>query len=225
MDWRSVCAAVIPCLNEEATIAQVVSGVIRHVPTAIVVDDGSTDQTALLGKNAGAQVIAHERNLGKGAALQAGWRRAKELGFRWVITLDGDGQHAPEDIPSFFECAERTAAQLVAGNRMQTPAEMPRLRRAVNRWMSRRLSGAAGCFFPDSQCGFRLMQLDVLVALPITTAHFEIESEVLLGFTRAGSAIEFVPIRALYKDEQTKIHPWRDTLRWVWWWRRVRQSR
>jgi glycosyltransferase involved in cell wall biosynthesis len=221
MDWRSVCAAVIPCLNEEATIAQVVSGVIRHVQTAIVIDDGSNDRTASLAKDAGAHLVSHERNFGKGTALRTGWRYAKERGFRWVITLDGDGQHAPVDIPLFFECAQRTSAQLVAGNRMQNQAEMPRLRRVVNRWMSRRLSTAAGQYFPDSQCGFRLIQLDALMALSITTSHFEIESEVLLGFARGGCVIQFVPIRVIYKDEQSKIHPWRDTLRWVRWWRKV----
>ena len=221
MDWRSVCAAVIPCLNEEATIAQVVSGVARFLRTIIVIDDGSQDRTASLAKSAGAHVISHARNLGKGAALQTGWRYAKEQRFHWVIALDGDGQHAPEDIPLFLKCAEQTSAHLVVGNRMENPATMPQLRRAVNRWMSRRLSTAAGQYLPDSQCGFRLINLDALMALLVTTAHFEIESEVLLGFARAGRVIRFVPIQVLYKREQSKIHPWRDTLRWVRWWRKV----
>jgi glycosyltransferase involved in cell wall biosynthesis len=222
MDWRSVCAAVIPCLNEEATISQVVSGVTGYLPTTIVIDDGSNDRTALLAKSAGARVISHARNLGKGSALQTGWRYAKEQSFPWVITLDGDGQHAPGDIPLFFECAEQTSAQLVAGNRMQDPAGMPPVRRVVNRWISRRLSRATRQYLPDSQCGFRLMQLDAMMALAVSSSHFEIESEVLLGFARAGCVIRFVPIQVIYKKEQSKIHPWRDTLRWVRWWAKVR---
>lgn len=220
MDWHADCAAVIPCLNEEKSISLIVAGAFRHVRRVIVVDDQSTDKTATVAQAAGAEVIRQPVNLGKGAALRTGWQRAGDYGVPWVITLDGDGQHAPEDMPRFFSCADRTSASLVIGNRMDNPKGMPRLRRVVNRWMSRRLSKMAGTSFPDSQCGFRLLNLKVLRSLQLTTAHFEIESEVLLSFLRAGEHIEFVPIQVLYKGEQSKIHPWRDTVRWFKWWRR-----
>jgi len=190
-----------------------------------VVDDGSSDDTAKCAAGAGATVIRHEGNWGKGAALQSGWKHAAERGFKWVLTLDGDGQHSAKDIPGLLERAERSDAAMVVGNRMHDPRGMPLLRRVVNRWMSARLSGAAGQFLPDSQCGFRLVSLPVLKNLSITTEHFEIESEVLLALARAGHRIEFVPIRALYKDEQSKIHPLRDTVRWFQWWGRVRKRR
>ncbi len=225
MDLRASCAAVIPCLNEALTIETVVAAVRRQIPTVLVVDDGSTDGTADRAAHAGATVIKHSRNLGKGVALQTGWHQAWKSGLQWVLTLDGDGQHSPDDIPAIFEAAGRTGAAIVVGNRMQDPRGMPWVRLLVNRWMSARLAKAAGQPLPDSQCGFRLMSLPALHGLAITTEHFEIESEVLLAFARAGHRIEFVPIRVLYKQEQSKIHPLQDTLRWFRWWRRARLLR
>ena len=172
MDWRAQCAAVIPCLNEASMIGSVVPAVHDHLPTVIVVDDGSSDDTAALAHNAGAEVLRVPSTAGKGAALQTGWRYAHARGFSWALTLDGDGQHAPDEIPKFFRAAEHTSAALVVGNRMAEAAAMPWVRRAVNRRMSRWLSAAAGQPLPDSQCGFRLMDLGVWASLPITSAHF-----------------------------------------------------
>jgi glycosyltransferase involved in cell wall biosynthesis len=225
MNWLTDCAAVIPCLNEEATIGPLVSGVRRHASTVFVVDDGSSDKTAIIAQRAGAEVLRQNRSSGKGAALQTGWRFAFQRGFRWALTLDGDGQHSPEDIPKFFRCAENEQAHLVVGNRMDQPAEMPFVRRFVNRWMSKRISKIAHQPLPDTQCGFRLMNLRPWHELPIHSTHFEIESEVLLAFVFAGYRVDFVPIRVIYKMEQSKIHPLRDTLRWFRWWSGVRNSR
>ena len=170
-------------------------------------------------------MLRHQGNQGKGAALQTGWRWARERGFKWALTLDGDGQHSPEDIPSLFSCADRTSATLVVGNRMADAKRMPWLRRWVNRWMSRRLSKLAGRYLPDSQCGFRLMNLACWSALPVSASRFEIESEVLLAFTQSGLVVEFVPIRVIYKGEQSKIQPLRDTVRWLRWWKRAWRRR
>ncbi len=217
MDWQSKCAAVIPCLNEASTIASVVEGVRRYLPTILVIDDGSSDRTAALAREAGAEVLHHAATLGKGAALRTGWTQAHERGFAWAFSLDGDGQHAPEHIPAFFQCAEQTPAALVSGDRMADANHMPWGRRIVNRWMSRRLSRSAGQFLPDSQCGFRLMNLAAWAAMSLRTSHFEIESEVILAFVRAGLKVEFVPVRAIYTSRQSKIHPGRDALRWLRW--------
>ena len=224
MDWRTQCAAVIPCLNEQGTIEPLVRALSGHVAAIYVVDDGSSDGTARTAAAAGAQVLHHETAQGKGVALRAGWQRAREAGWSWALALDGDGQHAAEDVPAFFECAERTGAALVVGNRMIAAQDMPRLRRCINRWMSARLSHLAHQDLPDSQCGFRLMNLDALPRLQIAASHFEIESEVLLAFIRCGYRVEFVPIRVIYKAEQSKIHPGRDTLRWLRWWYQARRS-
>jgi glycosyltransferase involved in cell wall biosynthesis len=218
MNWPVQCAVIIPCLNEGAAIGALVSAIRPQLPQVLVIDDGSTDDTAGVAARAGATVLRHATALGKGAALQTGWKWAHERGFDWALTLDGDGQHSPQDIAKLLNCAENTSAELVVGNRMQAAQNMPGLRRFVNRWMSRRISIRAGRDFPDSQCGFRLIRLDAWAILPIAAAHFEIESEVLLAFARTGRRIEFVPIQVIYKTEQSKIHPLRDTIRWFRWW-------
>ena len=224
VNWLSECAAVIPCLNEEATIGSLVSGVRRYVSTVFVVDDGSSDNTAAIAQRAGAEILRHDCSAGKGAALQTGWQCAFERGFRWALALDGDGQHSPEDIPTFFRCAEKEQAHLVVGNRMDQASQMPFVRRFVNRWMSKRISKILHQPLPDTQCGFRLMNLQTWRQLPIHSTHFEIESEVLLAFILAGYHVAFAPIRVIYKKEQSKIHPARDTLRWLRWWRGARNS-
>jgi glycosyltransferase involved in cell wall biosynthesis len=215
------CAAVIPCFNEGATIVQLVRAVRQYVPKVIVVDDGSTDDTAAAARLAGGTVICQAENRGKGAALKAGLAAALEGGCEWALTLDGDGQHRPQDAPALFQAAERAGALLVVGNRMHSPQAIPWLRRQVNRWMSQRISRRAGQFLPDSQCGFRLVNLKAWARLRLETEHFEYESEMLLAFVRAGHRVEFVPIQVVAKGPQSHIHPIRDTCRWLKWWRRT----
>jgi len=215
------CAAVIPCLNERAGIAPLVAAVRRQLPLVLVVDDGSLDDTAALARAAGATVLRHERNLGKGAALRTGLSEAWSLGFDWAITLDGDGQHVPEDLPVFLQRSEQTGARLVIGNRMQQARAIPWLRRQVNRWMSRQLSRRAGCHLPDTQCGFRLVHLESWATLPLTTQHFEIESEMLMAFLGARHPIEFVPIQVIGRTRRSHICPVADSVRWWKWWRQL----
>jgi len=142
------CAAVIPCYNERATITALVQVLRRYIPFVLVVDDGSTDDTGLRAAAGGAVVLRHERNRGKGVALRTGLSHLLERGFDWAATLDGDGQHAPADLPALFRCAKQTGARLVIGNRMGNARVMPWLRRLVNRWMSRKLSERAGRLAP-----------------------------------------------------------------------------
>jgi len=224
MNWRQSCMALLPCLNEAAAVGRVVAAVREFVDCVLVVDDGSSDGTSDVARAAGAEVIRHPTPMGKGFALAAGLDRAREREFAWVLTLDGDGQHAPADIPRFFQAAEAGGAALVVGNRMGAAHSMPVIRRWVNRWMSRRLSRLAGRDLPDSQCGFRLIRVDVWNRLGLHTRHFEIESEMLMGFVRAGQGVAFVPVQVIYKTEQSKIHPWRDTIRWFRWFRSARRS-
>ena len=224
MNWRQSCIGLIPCLNEEAAVGEVVRGVRGFVDRVLVIDDGSTDATSAVAQAAGSEVARHPRPRGKGAALATGLSRAVEGGFAWALTLDGDGQHAPGDIPKFFQAAEAESLGLVIGNRMSSIHSMPRIRRWVNQWMSRRLSRLAGRELPDTQCGFRLVRLASWQALNLQTRHFEIESEMLMEFIRAGQGVGFVPIEVIYKSEQSKIHPVRDTVRWFRWLRSLRRG-
>jgi glycosyltransferase involved in cell wall biosynthesis len=216
------CAVVIPCFNEGATIARLVREVRQHLATVIVVDDGSTDDTAAQALGAGATVATHGKNCGKGAALKTGFAAALKSGCEWALAMDGDGQHKPQDIPAFFQYAEQTHARLVVGNRMYDAQAIPWLRRQINHWMSRRISELAGQFLPDSQCGFRLVNLKAWAGLHLETNHFETESELLLAFARAGYPIRFVPIQVVGQGSHSHIRPVRDACRWLQWWSRSR---
>jgi glycosyltransferase involved in cell wall biosynthesis len=213
------CAVVIPCLNESASIATLVAALRAQLPLVLVVDDGSTDGSAPCARRAGAVVIQHERNFGKGAALHTGLSHAWQLGFEWAVTLDGDGQHAPEDVPALLLRAEQTGARLVIGNRMHAAQKIPWLRRRVNLWMSRKISARAGQPLPDTQSGFRLIHLRTWAALTLNTRHFEIESEMLLAFLAAKRPVAFVPIQVIGSRRRSHIHPVTDSLRWWQWWR------
>jgi glycosyltransferase involved in cell wall biosynthesis len=224
MDWSARCAAVIPCLNEAETIASIVGQCRRRLPTVFVIDDGSSDDTARQADHAGARVLRHDRPRGKGVALELGWGAAHQAGFTWAMTLDGDGQHSPDDIPEFLARASATDAKLIIGNRMTQAARMPYVRRFVNRWISRQLSQAAGQNFPDALCGFRLVHLPAWSQMLLKTQNFEVESELLMAFHDAGHTIDFIPVQLIYRKERSKIHPVRDTVRWFRWWGKVKRE-
>jgi glycosyltransferase involved in cell wall biosynthesis len=224
VDWKSSCAVVIPCLNEAKAVGKVINAVRQFLPNVLVVDDGSTDNTSAVARDAGASVLGHEQPCGKGAALRDGWTEVQRRGFSWALSMDGDGQHAPTDLPRFLERASRGDVALVSGNRMANTAGMPFVRRCTNRFMSGCLSHVAGAPLPDSQCGYRLMRLDAWSQLPVNTSCFEIESEILVQFARARLGIAFVPITVIYGDERSKIRPLRDTVRWFRWLASVRRQ-
>jgi glycosyltransferase involved in cell wall biosynthesis len=218
------CVAVIPCLNEARTIERLVNEIREQIPAVIVVDDGSSDDTGATAQAAGAEVIRRKESGGKGIALREGFGLAIERGFQWGLALDGDGQHSPADVPKFLERATVSNAQMVVGNRMDSAEAMPFVRQFVNRWMSGRLSEFCGVQLPDSQCGFRLVNLDSWRLFEFSAEHFEMESELLVRFIAAGLKVEFVPIETRYAGEQSKIHPVRDTVRWFRWWRTIRRE-
>lgn len=217
-------AVVIPCLNEARTIGRLVREVRSVVPSIYVVDDGSTDNTAGEAKAAGAQLLRHSEARGKGAALQTGFSASLRDGFCWALSMDGDGQHEVSDIARFLEAAVYSNAAMIVGDRMQASERMPLVRRFVNRWMSQQLSTFCGERLPDSQCGFRLLKLSAWNRVDFTAEHFEIESELLVRFLKAGMKVEFVPVLTRYGGEQSKIRPLRDTLRWFRWWREIRKE-
>ena len=103
VDWPKTCAVVIPCLNEAAAVGNVVAAVRNMLPSVIVIDDGSTDATGEVATTSGARVLRHDRPSGKGAALRTGWKHSLDTGFSWVLSMDGDGQHAAQDIRKFLE--------------------------------------------------------------------------------------------------------------------------
>ncbi len=216
---------LIPAYKEEAHIAAVVREVLDYCPDVIVIDDGSPDDTDKAAAAAGATVLEHVHNQGKGAALQTGFDYAREQGYDLALTMDADGQHAPSDIPAFLQAYERTHSPVLVGNRMGNVADMPRLRRFVNRFMSDLLSRVMGQHVPDSQCGFRLYHRSAFPeGLPDTASRrFAAESEILLRLSLQGRKIGAVTIQTIYGDEKSKVNPLTDTFRFFRMLRRFRK--
>lgn len=207
---------VIPAYQEAATIEALVARARRVADAVIVVDDGSSDRTGDLAHAAGAVVLRHLRNQGKGNSLLAGMRLALRQGAERVVTLDGDGQHCPEDLPRFLATASAHPDAIVLGSRRtsqnmklardarlgsRTAESVPGNRRAANLVADFWISWAAGRPIEDSQCGFRLYPRAALEGLALERRrgrHFVLESELLIDAARRGLPVIGVPIAALY---------------------------
>lgn len=212
---RSKAAAVIPAYREEQHIGEVVLRTRAQLDHVLVVDDGSADQTAQRARAAGADVIIHPRNRGKGESIKTGLRHWLDRQFDFVIVLDADGQHRPEEIDRFLRIAASDSAALLIGNRMNDVARMPPLRRMVNRYMSEKISGVCGKQIPDTQCGFRLLHRQLIPEVLGGTTRFDYETEMLFIASRKDFGIESVPISTVYSDEVSSIHPVRDAIRFL----------
>jgi glycosyltransferase involved in cell wall biosynthesis len=221
---RTTVAAVIPAYLEEKHIADVVQRTLRQLPNVVVVDDGSSDRTAEQARSVGADVIVHEQNRGKGESIKSGFRYWLEHGSTYVVILDGDGQHLPEEIERFLAAASSGIGELLIGTRMNDVREMPLVRKMVNRYMSRKISRACGQEIPDTQCGFRMVHRSIIPSLLGGTERFDYETEMLILASRAGCRIASVPISTVYSDEVSSIHPVRDTLRFFKLMRRYKKT-
>jgi glycosyltransferase involved in cell wall biosynthesis len=206
-------AAVIPAYLEEEHIADVVRRMLKQLDNVLVVDDGSSDATTTSARNAGAEVIVHPQNLGKGESIKTGLRHWLDRPFVYVVILDADGQHLPEEIERFLGAASSTRAELLIGTRMRDVREMPLVRRLVNRYMSNKISRLCGQRIPDTQCGFRMVHRSLIPDLLGGAERFDYETEMLILASRKGCRIESVPITTVYSDEVSSIHPLRDTIR------------
>jgi glycosyltransferase involved in cell wall biosynthesis len=207
--------ALIPAFNEEKRIGEVVSGVLKYVPKAIVVDDGSTDGTARIARDAGAEILPHARNLGKGASLRDGLERAFSEGFDPVVVLDGDGQHDWNEIPLFLEADREGRLDVIVGNRMGRTEGMPLVRKLTNRVTSFFASLLTGQRIPDSQCGFRLIRGRAFRRMEFKTMRYETETEMLIEAGRGGCRIGAIEVKTIYGAERSKIKPVRDTIRFI----------
>jgi glycosyltransferase involved in cell wall biosynthesis len=220
---RPSVAAVIPAYLEEKHVGEVARRTLQQLEHVLVVDDGSPDATSENARKAGAEVIVHEQNRGKGESIKSGLRHWIERGFDYVVILDGDGQHLPEEIERFTAAAAATSAGLLIGTRMNDVRDMPLLRRLVNRYMSRKISRLCGQNIPDTQCGFRMVHRSIIPELLGGADRFDYETEMLILASRKGCRIESVPISTIYSDEVSSIHPVRDTLRFFKLMRRYRR--
>jgi len=199
--------ALIPAYQEGPRIGAVVERARAHLPV-VVIDDGSSDDTAAQAEAAGATVVHQLPNAGKGAALRAGFRYALDGGYAAAVTLDADGQHDPDEIPAFLDVFRERRPELVIGKRAF--GEMPPVRRLSNTLGGLTLSAALGRNVPDNQSGYRLIGRVLLRAmLESDESGFEFEVEMIARAIALGLPIEWVPIRTIYAGEPSHIEPWR----------------
>jgi glycosyltransferase involved in cell wall biosynthesis len=206
-------AALIPAYNEAATIADVVRGVHPFVSRVLVVDDGSRDGTADAARAAGADVVAHASNQGKGHAVRTGLTRLLGGETTHVLLLDGDMQHLPHEAPRLLDAARATGADVVIGQRRFDPAGMPASRYHANRIGSRALSSFVGVPVDDTQCGFRVFRAEALRKMRLSARGYDIETEMLIKLRRLGGRVASVPVSAVYDGRRSKLRPIRDTTR------------
>ncbi len=206
--------ALIAAYNEAAHIGDVVARVRPHVAGVLVVDDGSTDATADTAAAAGASVIRHESNLGKGRAIRTGLAAVLDRGPSHVLLLDGDLQHDPDEAPRLIEAARQGAVALVIGERQFERERMPASRyytNTISSWVISRFF--TGIEIADAQCGYRVFSADLLRRLRLSATGYEIETEMLIKAARRGARIARVPIRSTYTTAASKLRPLRDTTR------------
>jgi len=214
----------IPAYRAAESVGQVVAtcrDVVPDVPI-VVVDDGSNDGTGDAARDAGARLLVHEVNRGKGAALLTAFAEASRQGWDAAITVDADGQHDPRSIASFIELYDREPADVIVGTRPRE-GDMPLQRRFSNATSSMVVSYLARARVRDSQSGYRLVSRRVWESLAFTRMRYDFESELLIKAGRAGMTISEVPIETVYGDEQSHFRPFADTWRMarvflsLWW--------
>lgn len=202
---RQPALVLIPVYNEQNQIARVVCGVLAQRLPVLVVDDGSTDDSAARAETAGATVLRQGQNQGKGAALRRGFSWALEQGYETIVTLDGDCQHDPAEIPSFLELASREPYDLIIGARNFD--DMPWTRYTMNvlgRWTFSWLMGQP---IPDNQSGYRLLSRRLAEATLMGREDgYEFEVEMIVICLRHGYRLGWMPIKTIYNEEPSHIN-------------------
>jgi glycosyltransferase involved in cell wall biosynthesis len=211
-------AVVIPALNAEHSLGDVVRGCRSELPDVIVVDDGSIDRTGEIATAQGAVVLQHPRRRGKGAAMKSGFAWALAHDFDGVIGVDADGQHLPSEIPKLLRCRAETGADLVVGGRAHLFGQMVPGRRLANRFSTWAIAMLSRTDVTDSQCGFRLYSARLLRSVDLRTDGFEMDSEVIVRAGRAGFRLSMTPIDMGFVDgtSTSYFRPVHDTLRIAW---------
>ena len=207
-------AVIIPAYNAEYSLAELVHRLRNTIGDVriVVVDDGSRDRTNEVAASIGTIVLRHEKNQGKGAALQTGFdflNRQPEIEF--IVTMDADLQHQPEDVPKFLLVQQKTNADIVIGWRERIGSPMPVHRRLSNTITSALVGARTGMKIKDSQCGFRLIRRSVIESVRLESTGYEAETEFLLKAARRGFTIEFVPVQTVYGKEKSHMTHWATT--------------
>lgn len=188
----------IPAFNEENSIADIVSRSLKIVDKVIVCDDGSSDNTGLYAKEAGAILLKHEKNLGKGAAFKTLFEYANEVNADVMVTIDGDGQFIPEEMENLIKNLLTSNSDVVIGNRYGDQKEMPSYRKTGNKMLDRITRLAANLPYQDTQSGYRAYSKHAISSLKITNHGFGVDSEILIDASNKGLKISEEPVTVLY---------------------------
>lgn len=200
-------AIVIPAYNEQATIADLVNRALKQSKKIIVIDDGSEDKTLEELDGLSITLIKHETNKGKAASLWDGFTEAQKMGVDTIITIDGDGQHAPEDIPLLLAKAKEFPKDIIIGARLADKSAIPAKRYYANKFANFWIAWAAAYPIHDSQSGFRLYPVELFNGLKISTKHgFVFESEILIKAAQKNIYSHPIKIPAVYKKDARPSH-------------------
>lgn len=198
--------AGIPAYNEEKYIGTVVLKTKQYVDDVIVVDDGSTDQTGNVARLAGAIVIQHKRNEGKGVSIQTILAEARKKNPNILVLLDADSQHNPDEIPNLIK-AIFDGYDLIIGSRVQESSNIPRYRYIGQRVLSYFSCILSGEKVADSECGLRAFSLKAIAELKLTQSGFAVEAEMIAAAVERGLKIKEVPISAIYTKDGSTLNP------------------
>jgi glycosyltransferase involved in cell wall biosynthesis len=204
---------LIPVHNEAQTIGQLVSGLKERSLDALVVDDGSSDGSGKIAQENGAFIIRNNKKMGKGVSLQRGFSYILKRDYEGIVTMDGDGQHDIGDIDKFVEKAGAYPNCVITGNRMSNTKGMPFIRYLTNHIMSGLISFICKQTVKDTQCGYRYIGCGILKGINLSCGDFEIETEILIKSSKKGFNIYSVPVKTIYRNEKSKIDPFKDTIR------------
>jgi glycosyltransferase involved in cell wall biosynthesis len=211
-------AVIIPALNAAQTLGQLLAGLKPFVGTEsiVVVDDGSSDDTAAIARAAGAVVLSHGVNRGKGAALRTGFQYVlSSSSHDSVVTMDADLQHDPKDVPKFLSAWRLGDSDLILGYRSKLGGGMPVHRILSNTITSALVSARTGVRIRDSQTGFRLIARSVLSSIEVQADGYEAETEILIKAARKGFRIGGVPIATIYRGAPSHMTHWKTTKRFL----------
>ncbi len=201
---------VIPVYNNERTIGNVVLNSLENCSDVIVVNDGSTDSTGDILRNiSGITLVEYSKNQGKGYALKRGLKKAKELGFRYAITLDGDGQHYPDDIANFLKANIQYPQTIIIGQRDLAGVERTKGSNFANKFSNFWFMVQTFKKIDDTQSGYRLYPLDKLYGLNIISKRYEAELELLVLPSWHGVDIKTVPIKVFYPEKSERVSHFR----------------
>ncbi len=206
---------IIPAYNEEKSIGRLLRSLDFSSQDIVVVDDGSTDRTSQISQSCGVYTIRHNHNMGKGMAHRTAFRFACNEGAEWVITMDADGQHSPDDIPRFLKSIKEDKGDMIIGVRNISLTSMPLARLQTNLWTSFVVSLLAGTRVKDSQSGFRALRREIITTIPLSSSNFQTESEIIVKAARRGFRISSVSIKTIYNESKSAIKPVLDTIRFI----------